>query len=85
MAAEEAAQAAINTANAAKAALESAKLAETSAARTANAAKVIVQPTRIDMADAENEVAAGEISEAEAHDRYRQATQRESEKPEKRP
>ena len=82
-AAEEAARAAIDTANAAKAALNSAKLAEASAAKTANAAKIIVQSTRADLADADTDVAAAEIGEAEAHDRYRRATERASEKAEK--
>jgi hypothetical protein len=76
MAAEEAAEAAVATANAAKAALESAKLAEASASRTAHAAKVIVQSTRADVADADTDLAFAEVTEAEAHQRYRDASDR---------
>jgi hypothetical protein len=63
----------------------SAKLAETSAARTANAAKVIVQSTRMDLADAETDVASADIYEAKAHEEYRNATDRAARKSEAGP
>jgi hypothetical protein len=80
VAAELATEAAQNTAAAAKAALESAKLAETSAAETAAAARVVVQSSREGLADNEDDVARADINEAEAHERYRSAVTRATEK-----
>jgi hypothetical protein len=79
-AAELATEAAHKTATAAKAALESATLAETSAADTAAAARVIVQVTREDLADTDDEVALADIAEVEAHERYRTAAARATDK-----
>lgn len=79
-AAEHATEAAQKTADAAKAALESAKLAEASAAETAAAARIVVQSTREGLADSEDEVAQADIGEVEAHERYRSAVTRATEK-----
>ena len=79
-AAELATEAAQRTATAARAALESAKLAETSAADTAVAARVVVQSTREDLAVTDDELALADIGEVEAHDRYRDAVSRASDK-----
>ena len=59
------------TAEAAKAALASATLAEASAAKTAKAARLIVQATREGLADAETEAARADIAEQVAHQGYR--------------
>jgi len=78
IAAAEAAEAAIATADAAKAALQAATLAETSATKTAKAARTIIESTRDDLAEAETELAMADVTEAEAHERYRQAVKRAS-------
>jgi hypothetical protein len=64
------------TAVAAKHALESMDLAEKSAARTAAAAKAIVFASRADAADSESDTSLGEVDEADAHQRYRDAVAR---------
>ena len=51
-------------------------LAEQSAAKTAIAAKAVAQSTIGDAAEAETELAMAEVSEAEAHVRYRDASDR---------
>jgi hypothetical protein len=76
VAAADAAEAAAATAVAARSALEAMALAETSAAKTAAAAKAAAMSTRVDSADAEAETAMAEVDEAEAHERYREATKR---------
>ena len=75
-AAAEAAEAAAATAVAAKGALEAMALAETSAAKTAAAAKAAALSTQADLADAEAETSLAEVDEVEAHERYREATNR---------
>jgi hypothetical protein len=75
-AANEAMDAATMTAEAAKAALASMSLAETSAAKTAQAARTVVSATRVDLADAESEEAMSDVAEAEAHNNYREASDR---------
>lgn len=75
-AAQEAADAAIATAEASKTALAAAGLAETSAAKTARAAKLVVESTLVDVADSETETAFAEVDEAAAHTRYRDAAAR---------
>ena len=75
-AAEDAAEAALATSAAAKAALESMALAEASAAKTAKASKLVVMSTRVDLADAETDVAMSELGEAEAQGEYRAAAER---------
>ena len=77
-AAEEAAAAAIATAEAAKAALASASLAEQTAAKTAAAARLVVEHSRVDLADATTDAAMADIDESEAHARYRDASDRAS-------
>jgi hypothetical protein len=79
-AAEDAAEAAAATAEAAKAALASMALAETSAAKTAAASKVVVMSARADLADAETDQAMSEINEVDAQSKYREATDRASER-----
>jgi hypothetical protein len=64
------------TAEAAKAALSAAPLAETSAAKTATAARLVVQSTRDDLVTADAEVAIADIDEAEAHLEYPRAVDR---------
>jgi hypothetical protein len=75
-AASDAEVAAAAPAKAAKAALAAAQLAEESATKTAAAARLVVQTTRSGMADAESDVAMADVDEAEAHDRYRNASNR---------
>ena len=77
-AAADAAEAAIATAEAAKTALAAMALAETSAAKTANAAKLAALSSRADVADAESVGAMADLEEAEAQDRYKQASDRAS-------
>ena len=83
-AAEEAEAAAHATAEAAHMALKSAGLAEESAAKTAKAAKLVVQMARAELADSESEAAMADIGEVDAHERYRaavdRATDRQSDK-----
>ena len=62
------------------AALAAASLAEASAARTANAAKLMVEATRTDLADADVDVATAVTAEEDAHERYRQASNRATER-----
>jgi hypothetical protein len=57
-------------------ALAAMTLAETSAAKTAAAAKAAAMSTQVDSADADAETAMAEVDEAEAHQRYRDATTR---------
>jgi hypothetical protein len=71
-----AAEAAAATAVAAKGALEAMALAETSAAKTAAAAKAAALSTRVDVADSDAETSMAEVDEAEAHQKYRDATAR---------
>jgi hypothetical protein len=78
--AADAAEAAIATSEAAKAALASSTLAEASAAKTANSARGIVQLTTADLANSEKEHAAAELDEAAAHEKYRQAVARATDK-----
>ena len=75
-AAAEAAEAALATADAAKNALESMALAESSAAKTAEAAKLAALSTRADEADATAELGIAEVDEADAHQGYRNASDR---------
>ena len=75
-AAEQASKAASDTADAARAALEAATRAEASASATAEAARVLVEATRADQTDAVADVGKAETGESEAHERYRQASQR---------
>jgi colicin import membrane protein len=75
-AAAEAAEAAAATAAAAKSALEAMMLAETSAAKTAAAAKAAAVSTQVDVANSEAETSMAEVDEAEAHQKYRDATAR---------
>jgi hypothetical protein len=75
-AAAEAAEAAAATAVAAKNALEAMALAETSAAKTAAAAKAAAMSTQVDVADSDAETSMAEVDEAEAHQKYRDATAR---------
>jgi len=56
--------------------VESAALAELSAARTAAAARQVVQSTSEDIAEADTDVAMSDVAEAEAHERYRDAVER---------
>ena len=76
LAAEEASKAAADTAEAARMALEAATRAEASASATAEAARVMVTATRGDQTGAVADVAKAESGEIEAHERYRQASQR---------
>lgn len=76
LAAEEASKAAADTAEAARMALEAATRAEASASATAEAARVMVTATRGDQTGAMADVAKAESGEMEAHERYRQASQR---------
>src|SRR5437879_4819035 len=75
-AAAAAAKAALATADAAKNALESMALAERSAAKTAEAAKLAALSTRADEADATAELGIAEVDEADAHQGYRNASDR---------
>ncbi len=75
-AANDAAEAALATANAAKAALEAATLAEASAARTATAARLVVESTTADLADADSGAAIADVEEALAKQRYQDASER---------
>jgi hypothetical protein len=75
-AASDAASAAKATAEAARAALASMELAETSAAKTAAAARLFVQEARADLADAETDSAMSDVAEADAHNVYRAAIDR---------
>ena len=75
-AADEAEQAAHATAEAAQMALKAAGLAEESAAKTAKAAKLVVQMARAGLADSEAEAAMADIDEVDAHERYRAAVER---------
>ena len=75
-AAEEAAEASQATAEAAHAALESSKLAEASATKTARAAKLAVEAARVDSADRQAEEGLADVEETAAHDRYRSAIER---------
>jgi hypothetical protein len=75
-AAAEAASAALATAEAAKTALEAMALAEQSAAKTAATARLLVESARADLAEADSDLAFTEIAEADAHSRYRSATDR---------
>ena len=75
-AAEEAEQAAHATAEAAHMALKAAGLAEESAAKTAKAAKLVVQMARAGLADSESEEALAEVGEVDAHERYKAAVER---------
>ena len=61
-------------AEAAKSALASATLAETSAAKTAAAARLMVQATNEGLAEAETDVAIADVAEAVAHQHYRDST-----------
>jgi hypothetical protein len=79
-AAQEAVDAALATAEAAKAALEAAGLAETSAAKTAAAARVLAQSTAADLVESNAENAMADVDEAEAHQRYREASSRAAER-----
>jgi hypothetical protein len=76
LAAEEASKAAADTAEAARMALEAATRAEASASATAEAARVMVTATRGDQTGAVADVAKAESGEIDAHERYRQASQR---------
>jgi hypothetical protein len=67
------------TATAARAALESSKLAESSATATATASRLAVEAARIDAADTTSASAMADVEEAAAHDRYRQAAERAAE------
>ena len=75
-AAKDAAEAAAATAVAAKAALAAANLAEESAAKTAAAARIVVESTRVDLADATSDEALADVDEALAHESYRRASDR---------
>jgi hypothetical protein len=77
-AAESAAEAAIATARAARSALEAMTLAETSASKTATAAKMAALSARADLADAETDTSIADVGEADARERYRQASARAS-------
>lgn len=79
-AAADAVRAAEATAEAARAAAKSAALAEESAEKTAAAARVIVQSTRLDLLDADAQVAMADVSEVEAHEGYRSASDRAAER-----
>jgi hypothetical protein len=75
-AAERGAEAALATAEAAKSALASATLAEKSAKGTADAARLVVESTRVGLAEGEADVLAAETAEAAAHGRYDRAYER---------
>jgi hypothetical protein len=75
-AAEEAAKAAVETAEAAKSALDAMKLAEAAAAKTATAAKLSVQTSRDDVDNAISEEAIAQVDETQAHQNYRDASDR---------
>jgi hypothetical protein len=64
---------------AAKAALDSMTLAEESAAKTALAAELVAAIAQSEAIEADADVAAADLVEAEAHDMYRQASQRAAE------
>ena len=63
-------------AEAAKSALDSMALAETSAAKTAAAAKLYMQAANADLADAQADESISEVAEAGAHLDYRDAADR---------
>jgi hypothetical protein len=75
-AAIEASEAATATAEAAKSALASMALAETSAAKTAAAAKLYLHEATALLADAQSDEAMSEVAEAGAHVGYREAANR---------
>jgi hypothetical protein len=64
------------TAEAATRALESMKLAETSATKTAEAARLFVMASQSDLADTTSAAAMADVDEAQAHQAYRDATSR---------
>ena len=76
VAAQEAAEAALATAEAAKAAVAAATLAEQSAAKTASAARLVIEDSRASLVDATADSATADIGEAEALAGYRDAAHR---------
>ena len=79
-AASEAMDAAQATANAAKAAVAASTLAEESAARTVSAAKIVVESRGDDLSDAASDLDMADAVEAGAHERYREASAKASER-----
>jgi hypothetical protein len=80
IAANQASEAAAATAEAARAALGFAKLAEDSAGKTASAAQLVVSATNADLADASSGEAIANVEQEMAHESYRQATARATER-----